>query len=175
EENWERLEDLLTKATADGLDTGLVILSNILPPPHNLDLLIVKLLTHPIYHSYQSHIATLSLFPRVYLSYIPPAWNATTPPTPQYAAVASKANKEWKRRIKMCLSPAVEAFGFERIIFWLGAVSCFASTVERRRLVRDCARGIHGVGRALTRRALMLCLETFYSLTSWKDDLLLPL
>lgn len=26
EENWERLEDLLTKATADGLDTGLIIL-----------------------------------------------------------------------------------------------------------------------------------------------------
>jgi hypothetical protein len=26
EENWERLEDLLTKATADGVDTGLIIL-----------------------------------------------------------------------------------------------------------------------------------------------------
>ncbi len=26
EENWEKLEDLLTKATADGLDTGLIIL-----------------------------------------------------------------------------------------------------------------------------------------------------
>ena len=26
EENWERLEDLLTKATADGLDTGFIIL-----------------------------------------------------------------------------------------------------------------------------------------------------
>jgi hypothetical protein len=26
EDNWERLEDLLTKATADGLDTGLIIL-----------------------------------------------------------------------------------------------------------------------------------------------------
>jgi hypothetical protein len=26
EENWERLEDFLTKATADGLDTGLIIL-----------------------------------------------------------------------------------------------------------------------------------------------------
>lgn len=26
EENWERLEDLLTKATADGLDTGLIVL-----------------------------------------------------------------------------------------------------------------------------------------------------
>jgi hypothetical protein len=121
EENWERLEDLLTKATADGLETGLIVLcecfyglglppnraellhqtANVLPPPHNLDLPIVKLLTHPTYHSYQSHIATLSLFPRVYLSYVPPSWNATTPPTPQDAAAASKANKEWKRRIKM--------------------------------------------------------------------------
>ena len=26
EDSWERLEDLLTKATADGLDTGLIIL-----------------------------------------------------------------------------------------------------------------------------------------------------
>jgi hypothetical protein len=62
------------------------------------------LLSHPIYQSYQSHLATLSLFPRVYLSYIPPAWNAPTPPTPvlsQDAAVASKEKKEWKRRIKM--------------------------------------------------------------------------
>jgi len=117
EENWERLEDLLTKATADGLDTGLIILSNILPPPHDLDLPIVKLLTHPFYHSYQSHIATLSFFPRAYLSYVPPAWNAPTPSIPQDAAVTSKEKKEWKRRIKMYLGPAVEAFGFERIIF----------------------------------------------------------
>ncbi|KAF8482752.1 hypothetical protein DFH94DRAFT_729402 [Russula ochroleuca] len=120
EENWERLEDLLTKATADGVDTGLIILSNILPPTHDLDIPIVKLLTHPFYHSYQSHVATLSLFPRVYLSYIPPVWNATTPPTPisgQDATVASKEKKEWKRRIKMYVGPAVEAFGFERIIF----------------------------------------------------------
>jgi hypothetical protein len=64
----------------------------------------VKLLTHPFYHSYQSHVATLSLFPRVYLSYIPPVWNAATPPTPisgHDATVASKEKKEWKRRIKM--------------------------------------------------------------------------
>jgi hypothetical protein len=99
----------------------------------------VKLLTHPFYHSYQSHIATLSFFPRAYLSYVPPAWNAPTPSIPQDAAVTSKEKKEWKRRIKMyrelhslcfCLpfhplidlvcssvGPAVEAFGFERIIF----------------------------------------------------------
>jgi len=117
EEIWERLEDLLTKATADRVDTGLIILSNVLPPPHDLDLPIVKLLTHPVYHSYQNHVATLSLFPRVYLSYIPPAWNAPTPPVPQDAAVTSKDKKEWKRRIKMYLGPAVEAFGFERIVF----------------------------------------------------------
>lgn len=118
--------------------------ANILPPPHDLLLPIVKLLTHPTYQSYQSHIATLSFFPRVYLSYVPPTWNAPTPPTPvpsQEAPIASKEQKEWKRRIKMyCKSlhsisplstlstanllsrsspvgPAVEAFGFERIIF----------------------------------------------------------
>jgi len=77
----------------------------------------VKLLTHPFYQSYQSHIATLSLFPRGYLSYMPPAWNMLTPHMPQGAAVASKAKKEWKRGIKMYLGPAVEAFGFERIVF----------------------------------------------------------
>ncbi|KAH9994944.1 hypothetical protein BJV74DRAFT_914501 [Russula compacta] len=120
EESWERLEDLLTKATADGISTGVIILSNVLPPPHDLELPIVKLLSHPTYQSYQSHIATLSLFPRVYLSYIPPTWNAPTPPTPllgQDATAASKEKKEWKRRIKLYVGPAVEAFGYERILF----------------------------------------------------------
>ncbi|KAI0256152.1 hypothetical protein BJV78DRAFT_1169612 [Lactifluus subvellereus] len=120
EEGWEKLEDLLTKATADASSTGLIILTNVLPPPHDLELPIVKLLSHPTYRSYQSHIATLSLFPRVYLSYVPPTWNAPTPPTPlsgQDAAAPSKEKKEWKRRIKMYLGPALEAFGFERILF----------------------------------------------------------
>jgi len=119
EESRERLEDLLTKATADGINSGLIVLSNVLPPPHDLELPIVKLLSHSTYLSYQSHVATLSLFPRVYISYVPPTWNAPTPPTPlgQDSATASKEKKEWKRRIKMYLGPAVEAFGFERIIF----------------------------------------------------------
>ncbi|KAH9054186.1 hypothetical protein EDB87DRAFT_1647814 [Lactarius vividus] len=120
EEGWEKLEDLLTKATTDASNTGYIILSNILPPPHDLVLPLVKLLTHPTYQSYQSQIAALSLIPRVYLSYVPPSWNAPTPPTPvpgQEAPTASKEQKEWKRRIKMYLGPAVEAFGFERIIF----------------------------------------------------------
>ncbi|KAI9442379.1 hypothetical protein H4582DRAFT_1809587 [Lactarius indigo] len=120
EEGWEKLEDLLTKATAEASNTGYIILSNVLPPPHDLVLPIVKLLTHPTYQSYQSQIAALSLIPRVYLSYVPPTWNAPTPPTPvpgQEAPTASKEQKEWKRRIKMYLGPAVEAFGFERIIF----------------------------------------------------------
>ncbi|KAH9176611.1 hypothetical protein EDB89DRAFT_2112590 [Lactarius sanguifluus] len=104
EEGWEKLEDLLTKATAEASNTGYIILSNILPPPHDLVLPIVKLLTHPTYQSYQSQIATLSLIPRVHLSYVPPTWNAPTPPTPvpgQEAPTASKEQKEWKRRIKM--------------------------------------------------------------------------
>ena len=75
--------------------------ANVLPPPHDLDLPIVKLLTHPFYYSYQSHVATLSFFPRVYLSYVPPAWNAPTPPAPPVGQDASKEKKEWKRRIKM--------------------------------------------------------------------------
>jgi len=123
EEGWERLEDFLTKATADRISTGRIILSNVLPPPHDLELPIVKLLSHPTYQSYQSHIATLSLFPRVYLSYVPPTWNAPTPPTPlleQNATTSSKEKKEWKRRIKMYLGPAVEAFGFERIVYGSG-------------------------------------------------------
>jgi hypothetical protein len=112
--------------------------ANLLPPPHDLELPIVKLLSHPTYRSYQSHVATLSLFPRVYLSYVPPTWDAPTPPTPlddQGTATPSKEKKEWKRRVKMyCkldalflvssssvdalpVGPAVEAFGFERILF----------------------------------------------------------
>src|SRR6266403_875350 len=86
--------------------------ANILPPPHDLDLPIMKLLSHPIYNSYHTHITTLSLFPRVYLSYVPPAWNVPMPPIPQAASVTLK-EKAWKPRIKMfcefahghCLSP----------------------------------------------------------------------
>src|SRR5438105_4343503 len=78
--------------------------ANVLPPPHDLELPIVKLLSHPTYQLYQSYVATLSLFPRVYLSYVPPTWNAPTPPTPlldRDTATSSKEKKEWKRRIKM--------------------------------------------------------------------------
>ena len=36
----------------------------------------------------------VSLFPQFYLSHVPPAWNAPTPPIPQDAAVTSKEKKE---------------------------------------------------------------------------------
>ncbi|KAI0051165.1 hypothetical protein FA95DRAFT_1554734 [Auriscalpium vulgare] len=120
ESAWDQLEDLLTKATVDVSGPGAVILSNILPPPHDLELPIVKLLTHSSYQSYQSHVAALSLIPHLYLKFLPPTWNAPTPPTPPPGAeviAATKEKKEWKRRIKMYLGPAVEAFGFQRILF----------------------------------------------------------
>ena len=74
------LEDLLTNIKLSHLCQQIV---NILPPSHGLELPIVKLLTHPIYHPYQSHIATILLFLRVYLSYVPPASNAYMPPIPR--------------------------------------------------------------------------------------------
>ncbi|TFY60398.1 hypothetical protein EVG20_g7437 [Dentipellis fragilis] len=117
---WEDLEEFLTKATADTAGAGTIVLSNILPPPHDLELPIVKLLSHPTYMSYQAHVASLSLFPNLFLKFLPPTWNAPTPPTPppgQETAAISKEKKEWKRRIKMYLGPAVEAFGFQRVLF----------------------------------------------------------
>jgi hypothetical protein len=119
------------------------LLANILPPPDDLTIPIVKLLNHPTYRAYQANTAALSLIPRLHLRFQPPAWGAPTPPTPRVPVtqegeeppVEGKEKKEWKRRIKMysacsCLSlavqhlklvvavgPALEAFGFERLIF----------------------------------------------------------
>jgi len=116
---WEGFEEFLTTATNDKQTP--VVLSNILPPPHNLTLPIIQLMNHPTYRAYQSHIATLSLYPKLYVKFLPPTWNAPTPPTPapnaSFENTDSKEKKEWKRRIKMYLGPVLEAFGYERIIF----------------------------------------------------------
>ncbi|KAH8119380.1 hypothetical protein DFH11DRAFT_1686272 [Phellopilus nigrolimitatus] len=119
EAGWEILEDVVDKAAGSLKDSKgrriKYILANVLPPPHSLSLPIVKLLTHPTYNAYQSHIATLSLYSNVYLKFLPPAWGE---PTPQAATNdLSKEAREWKRRVKMYLGPAVEAFGYQRIIF----------------------------------------------------------
>lgn len=83
--------------------SSILHLANILPPPHDLSLAIVKLLSHKTYRFYQSQIATLSLFPSLHLKFLPPAWNAPTPPTPgkEVTDEEGKEKKEWKRRIKM--------------------------------------------------------------------------
>lgn len=120
---WESFEELLTSAqkATEGQKSTPIILSNVLPPPHDLTLQIVKLMNHPSYRAYQSHTAALSLFPNLYVKFLPPAWNAPTPPTPPASATFERSDsqekKEWKRRIKMYLGPVVEAFGYERIIF----------------------------------------------------------
>ena len=145
----------------------------------------MKLLTHPFYQSYQSHIATLSLFPRVYLSYVPPSWNAPTPPMPQGAAVASKEKKEWKRRIKMygellvtfTLSP-LSSVDSDLVLQWVPQLKRSGLNVlflARRRLLlpeRSRAQAIgtrlhvrHSRSWALTRRALMLCLEATHNVS----------
>jgi hypothetical protein len=80
-------------------------IANILPPPHDLDLPIVKLMNHPAYLAFQSRIAVLSLFPNVYVKFLPPSWDAPTPQTPYPGSPIEPADvqqqQEWKRRIKM--------------------------------------------------------------------------
>ncbi|KAF8590964.1 hypothetical protein K439DRAFT_1644488 [Ramaria rubella] len=122
-EGWEGLEELLSAvlgSSEEGKETappGAIVLSNILPPPHDLNISIVKLLNHPAYRAYQSNTASLSLFPSVYVKYTPPRWNAPTPAAGSAPSEGSKEKQEWKRRIKMYLGPSVEAFGYQRIIY----------------------------------------------------------
>lgn len=118
---FENLEDLLSRAI-DGLsEVPPIILSNLLPPPDNLDLPIVKLMSHPTYKAFQARVAALSLIPQVFIKYLPPVWDSYVPATPSALSpqepTDSKMKKEWKRRIKMYLGPVMEAFGYQRIIF----------------------------------------------------------
>ncbi|KAF9451948.1 hypothetical protein P691DRAFT_722968 [Macrolepiota fuliginosa MF-IS2] len=117
----EGFEEFLTKATTELEVVPPIILSNLLPPPHDFNLPIVKLMNHPTYNSFQAQTAALSLFPYAYVKYLPPVWGVATPSTPQPGAAmessGAKEQREWKRRIKMYLGPVMEAFGFQRIIF----------------------------------------------------------
>jgi len=117
----ESFVDLIGKATVDLEHTPPIVLSNILPPPHVLDIPIVRLMTHPTYSDFQSQIATLSLVSQLNVKFLPPDWDAPTPQTP-FPGSPIEANdtqqlNEWKRRIKMYLAPVIEAFGSERIIY----------------------------------------------------------
>ncbi|KAG1881423.1 hypothetical protein C8R48DRAFT_766456 [Suillus tomentosus] len=115
---YEAFEDLLMKATAElpGDRKVSIVLSNILPPPHDLSLPIVKLLADPSYRNYQAHAASLSLFPNLYVKFTPPMWNQTIP-GPTDPTSEMDQHREWKRKIKMFIGPVLEAYGYERIIF----------------------------------------------------------
>ncbi|KAJ7091284.1 hypothetical protein C8R44DRAFT_955517 [Mycena epipterygia] len=120
ESAFEGFEDLLSKAIADLQSVPPIIVCDILPPPHDLSLSIVKLMKHPTYRAFQSQTAALSLIPELYVKFLPPSWDAPTPAIPSDATsddANSKQLKEWKRRVKMYLGPVMEAFGYQRIIF----------------------------------------------------------
>ncbi|KAJ7178428.1 hypothetical protein C8R43DRAFT_973391 [Mycena crocata] len=120
---FEGFEDMLSKAITDLPSVPPIIISSVLPPPHDLSLSIVKLMKHPTYRAFQSQTAALSLFPELYIKFLPPTWEAPTPATPSDPTSGasddanSKQLKEWKRRVKMYLGPVMEAFGYQRIIF----------------------------------------------------------
>ncbi|KZS98235.1 hypothetical protein SISNIDRAFT_481000 [Sistotremastrum niveocremeum HHB9708] len=152
DEPWEVLEEFVGNSVgAPGSGAkGAIVLSNILPPSHTYNIPIVKLLNHPTYLAYQAHLASLSLIPLTYIDFLPPDWDTPTPPTPPpHGSILSpamspmtpggtvddkfqdsKEKREWKRRIKMYLGPAVEAFGLERIIFG-SSPSAFSKSKSR--------------------------------------------
>ncbi|CAE6452937.1 unnamed protein product [Rhizoctonia solani] len=137
EQGWESLEELISKVittqdsegnTVPKPNSKPIVLSNMLPPPGALAVPTVKLLAHPMYLAYQARIASLSFSQNVYLKYLPPDWNTPTPTSPLPGAqpadpegsvrdLDSEAKKEWKRRTKMYLGPAIEAFGYSRLVF----------------------------------------------------------
>ncbi|KAJ3515035.1 hypothetical protein NMY22_g14556 [Coprinellus aureogranulatus] len=117
----EGFEDTVGKAT-EGLESPPpIILSNILPPPHDLDLPIIKLMNHPTFLAFSSQVAALSLLPNVHIKFLPPAWDQPIPQTPYPGSPIdtpeARVQTEWKRRIKLYLGPVLEAFGYQRIIF----------------------------------------------------------
>jgi len=128
---WDSLEEILGKAVeALPKDTKAkpIVIGNLLPPPHSLTVPIVKLLRHPTYQAYQAHISSLSFIPNTYLKFLPPSWKEPTPPSPGPGATFATTSaeqgeknnlnkEEWKRRVKMYLGPALDAFGFSRIMF----------------------------------------------------------
>jgi len=131
-EEKEKFEDFLNALLLPDQNSktnGKVILSNLLPPQDDFSLEIWKLLTHPTYEDYQSRMASISLNSNVFVKFQPPMWDVPTPPTPAPPGVPTSASsdssyqkdtfekKEWKKRIKMYLGPALEAFGYERIIY----------------------------------------------------------
>lgn len=77
--------------------------ANILPPPDDLSLPLVKLLTHPIYQDYQSQTAALSLYANLSIKITPPVWGSPTPAAPEGSPSGTDTfdKKEWKKRIKM--------------------------------------------------------------------------
>lgn len=74
-EGYEYLAELISSAQeASQKKSTPVILTNVLPPQSSVDLPIVKLLSHPGYIAYQSHVGSLSLVPNTFLKFTPPNW-----------------------------------------------------------------------------------------------------
>ncbi|KAF9543449.1 hypothetical protein CPC08DRAFT_738664 [Agrocybe pediades] len=113
---FESLDDLVS-AACDGLDhITPIVLSNILPPPHDTNLPTDESMNHPTFHAFEAKVAALSLIPHIYVKFHPPGWE------------------------KIYLDPVLEAFGFERIIFG-SSPSSFSMTPSNVADWYEIARG----------------------------------
>jgi hypothetical protein len=72
---FEWVAETITSAQRKALgSTSKIVITNVLPPQSSIDLPIVKLLSHPGYIAYSSHVASLSLVPNTLLKFVPPRW-----------------------------------------------------------------------------------------------------
>jgi len=109
---YDSLDNLLTKSIKSDTDTKRtpIVLTNVLPPPLDSVLPVVMMVNHPAYTTYRQRVSLLSLFDCVSVKLLPPPWLLTKSPT-------DNPDKELKNILKLLISPVLEAFGFERIIF----------------------------------------------------------
>jgi len=134
---YDYLEELIDKAqqglpgVADEPDeainpkTPFIVISNLLPPPVESEVPTQQLVTDPGYLAYQSHIASLSLHKNTYLALLPPVWSLEG--LTENGFTGANERSDWKRRIKLYLGPALEAFGEYRILYGSSPVSTFDS------------------------------------------------
>ncbi|KAF9227260.1 hypothetical protein BS17DRAFT_800320 [Gyrodon lividus] len=93
-----------------------IVLTNILPPPVDSNMLVVTMMNHPTYMTYRQRVSLLSLFENVHVKLLPPTWTSVES-MPDTEEGKRKRDKEWKDILKLFIAPVLEAFGFERIIF----------------------------------------------------------
>jgi hypothetical protein len=169
---YDSLINLLTKATK--LDNQLaantkrtpIVLTNILPPPVDLNMPVVTMMNHPTYMTYRQRVTLLSLFENVHVKLLPPTWISVESANSEGGGRTRE--KEWKDILKLFIVPVLEAFGFERIIFGSSPATpnnAFAQPTSWCKLAQEAFREL-AVGQDEMNKVFMENAERVYGTTS---------